>query len=61
MLRTLPRSLPRARAVQAARASSLVAFRAPKLSIRKYATEAAIPPSPRDSFANGGNQFYMEE
>jgi len=60
MLRTLPRSIPRARLVQAPR--SLVAFKAqPKALIRSYASEAAIPPSPRDSFANGGNQFYMEE
>jgi hypothetical protein len=60
MLRTLPRSFPRARLVQAR--SSFAAFKAaqPKFA-RSYAAEAAIPPSPRDSFANGGNQLYMEE
>jgi hypothetical protein len=58
MLRSLPRSLPRARLVQAR--SPLFKATQSKL-LRSYASEAAIPPSPRDSFASGANQFYMEE
>lgn len=61
MLRTLPRAVPRARLAQATRPTSLISFKAQPKAIRLYATAAAIPPSPRDSFASGSNQYYIEE
>lgn len=56
MLRTLPRALPRARLAQIPRTS--FAFK----GIRSYASPAAtVAPSPRDNFASGANQGYIEE
>ncbi|KAL7422265.1 2-oxoglutarate dehydrogenase E1 component [Cryptotrichosporon argae] len=57
MLRTLPRHIPRARAVALPR--SLHPARI--FATRAYATETAVPPSPNDNFATGANAYYAEE
>lgn len=63
MLRSIPRALPRvARLNQVRRPAALAAYVAQPKAIRLYATEAkTVAPSPNDAFANGANQYYIEE
>lgn len=60
MLRSIPRALPRVARFN--RPTALAAYVSQPKAIRAYATEAkVVAPSPNDSFANGSNQYYIEE
>ncbi|EKD03512.1 oxoglutarate dehydrogenase (succinyl-transferring) [Trichosporon asahii var. asahii CBS 8904] len=62
MLRSIPRALPRVARLNQVRPAALAAYVAQPKAIRAYATEAkAVASSPNDAFANGANQYYIEE
>lgn len=68
MIRTLPHHLrtPPHAFLRSCRSLVTLPAKVPTLSqkvepARPYATEAALPPSGNDMFANGGNAYYAEE